>query len=121
MVIDLQSQYNAILGLTAQSSLGIVASVPHQKIKFNTPKGVACIKNEPEKFLKAVGEERKKKKAAAEPGPTILPGESSQGKEKVQKKDLIGVLSFHSTKIDLKMSRKMKREAPIEGGMLTTE
>ena len=127
MVIDLQSQYNAILGLTAQAALGIVASVPHQKIKFSTPKGIACIKNKPEKFLRTLEKERKKKEEALRLArtPSITEeGESSKKRGKTESNpetNKINMISFHSTRNPYRPSRKAKQTAPVPGGYVDRE
>lgn len=39
-VVDVQSVYNAILGTSAQAVFDAVTSVPHQRVKFPTQKGI---------------------------------------------------------------------------------
>lgn len=39
-VVDVQSIYNSILGMPAQSAFDVVISVPHQRVKFPTSGGI---------------------------------------------------------------------------------
>ena len=61
-VIDLVSEYHAILGIPIQAQLGMVASVPHQKVKFPTPKGVGCVRSSAREYWEHVVKQRKQKR-----------------------------------------------------------
>lgn len=50
MVLDLESQFNAILGTPPQTLLDSVSSVPHQQVKFLTSSEVGCIQSNPHTF-----------------------------------------------------------------------
>lgn len=50
-VVDVQSAYNAIIGTPTQASFDVVISVPHQRIKFPTKKGIGMDISNPKSML----------------------------------------------------------------------
>lgn len=50
-VVDLESPYNAILGMPFHAAFDIMVSVSHQRAKFNTCQGIGMIKVIPRLFL----------------------------------------------------------------------
>lgn len=50
-VVDVESTYNAILGVPLQVAFDMVVSLSHQRVKFPTPTGVAEVRSDPRSLL----------------------------------------------------------------------